>query len=110
MKLTHFIQPINVALSTADPALTIVSGISSSDPYFKHFAFAELAQLANDESKAGVARREALFADQKYNPGLWTTLVREALLTLGKDYQLLLRRGLPPQAGMSESLLLKPRR
>ena len=92
-------QPINVAQTTADPVLTIVSGTTSSDPYYKHFAYAELDQLANDESEAGSAKRVALFADQKYNPSLWSTLVREALLTLGRDYQLLLRRGAPPPPG-----------
>ena len=97
--LTLYGQPISVSHTTADPAVTIVSGTTSSDPYYKHFAFAELAQLANDPSEAGSAKRIALFGDQKYNPSLWTTLTREALLTLGHDYQLLLRRGAPPAAG-----------
>ena len=95
---TFVAEPIHLAQTTADPAVTIVSGITSQDPYYKHFAYAELAQLANDETDAGSARRVALFTDQKFNPSLWSTLAREALLTLGSDYQLLLRRGDPPAA------------
>lgn len=91
-----YLQPVSVAQTTADPMLTVVSGVRSSDVYFKHFAYAELQQLASDESPAASSRRTALFADQKYNPTMWTTLVRESLLTLGKDYQLFLRRGAPP--------------
>ncbi|KZT06677.1 uncharacterized protein LAESUDRAFT_759175 [Laetiporus sulphureus 93-53] len=86
---------INVANSAADPALALVSGITSSDGCFKHFAYAELQQLASENSPTASARRTELFSDQKYNPTMWSTLVREALLTLGKDYQLLLRRGQP---------------
>ena len=96
----HVCQPVNVAHSTADSALTLVAGIKSKDAYFKHFAFDELQQFARDESNAAAAKRTALFADQKYNPSLWATLVRETLLTLGNDYQLFLRRGAPPKPGM----------
>ncbi|EED82559.1 predicted protein [Postia placenta Mad-698-R] len=88
-------EPVTVAHTTADPVLTVVSGITSADGYFKHFAYAELSQLARGYSPAASARRSALFADQKYNPSMWACLVRDALLTLGKDYQLLLRRGSP---------------
>jgi hypothetical protein len=93
---------VNVANTTADTALTLVSGIKSNDVYFKHFAYAELQQFASDESATGSSKRSALFADQKYNPSLWSTLVREALLALGQDYQLFLRRGAPPAAGKSK--------
>ena len=89
-----------MAHTTADPSLTIVSGTTSSDLYFKYFAFAELRQLATDESDTGSTRRAALFADQKYNPSIWATLVREYLQILGEDYQLLLRRGAAPTSGM----------
>lgn len=92
---------MNVAQTTADPMLTLVSGIKSSDAYFKHFAYNELQQLVSteDESPAAAARRMTLFTDQKYNPNMWATLVRETLLTLGSDYQLFLRRGSPPAPG-----------
>ena len=79
--------------------MTIVSGLGSEDVYYKHFAFEELRQLATDETPAGSTKRAALFADQKYNPNIWSTLVREALLVLGRDYQVLLRRGAPPAVG-----------
>ena len=89
-----------MAHTTADSALTIVSGLNAAEMHYKHFAFEELRQLATDETPAGTTKRAALFADQKYNPSIWSTLVREALLVLGQDYQLLLRRGAPPAAGM----------
>ena len=81
--------------------MTLVSGITSTDGFFKQFAFAELERLASDDSGAARSRREALFADQKYNPNMWASLCRESLLTLGKDYQLFLRRGQPAPAGKS---------
>ena len=92
-------QPVSVAHLTADPALTLVSGITSTDGFFKQFAFAELERLASDDSGAARSRREALFADQKYNPNMWASLCRESLLTLGKDYQLFLQRGQPASTG-----------
>ncbi|KAI8973117.1 nucleoporin protein Ndc1-Nup [Trametes punicea] len=88
-------EPVTVAHKTADPGLTLVSGITSSDAYLKHFAYAELRNFSSEDSPAASARRTALFADQKYNPSMWSTLSRESLLTLGRDYQLLLRRGKP---------------
>ena len=94
-------KPVVVAGHTADPALTLVSGITSSDAYLKHFAYAELRQFASDDSPAASARRTELFADQKYNPSMWSTLARESLLTLGHDYQLFLRRGQPAPPGTS---------
>ncbi|KAH9918053.1 nucleoporin protein Ndc1-Nup [Fomitopsis serialis] len=86
-------ETVTVAQATADPALTLVSGITSTDGFFKQFAYAELNHFASEDSPAAGARRSALFADQKYNPNLWTCLCRESLLTLGKDYQLFLRKG-----------------
>ncbi|KAI0055711.1 hypothetical protein BV25DRAFT_1903556, partial [Artomyces pyxidatus] len=88
-------EPLMVGVHTADPGLTLVSGTTSIDLYFKYLAFEELREFAQDESANGSARRTALFSDQKYNPSLWSTLVRESLVFLGQDYQLLLRRGKP---------------
>lgn len=103
--LIHSLQPILVSQRTADPALTLISGIaSSSDDYFRHFAYAELKQLAMDDTPAASARRTALFGDQKYNPSLWSCLAREGLMLLGTDYQLFLRRGAPAPSGMFHSL------
>jgi nucleoporin NDC1 len=90
------LQPLAVASHTADPILTLISGITSSDPYYVHFSYTELRSLAEDDSAATSARRTAMFGDQKHSPTLWATLVRTALLTLGKDYQVILRRGAPP--------------
>ncbi|KAI0300488.1 nucleoporin protein Ndc1-Nup [Multifurca ochricompacta] len=91
-------EPLAVAPHTADPLLTVISGITSSDPYYLHFSYIELCRLAEDDSATAGARRTIMFGDQKHSPTLWATLVRNALLTLGKDYQVLLRRGAPPSA------------
>ena len=52
-----------------------------------------------DDSPTASAKRTALFGDQKYNPNQWSSLTRGALLLLGNDYQLLLRRGGSAPAG-----------
>ena len=93
-------QPIVVSPTTADPVLTLISGITSnSDDYYRYFSYSELKTLAMDDSSTGSATRTALFGDQKYNPSQWSSLTREALLLLGNDYQLLLRRGGPAPTG-----------
>ena len=81
---------------TAHPLLTLISGITSNDPYYVHLSYTELRSLAEDDSAPARARRTTMFGDQKHNPTLWATLVRSALLTLGKDYQVVLRRGAKP--------------
>jgi nucleoporin NDC1 len=88
-------QPIKVGTLTADPNVTVVSGITTQDTVLAHFAYSELVELASDESSAGSARRTALFGDQKYSPSLWSVLARQSLLRLGQDYQTFLRRGAP---------------
>lgn len=88
-------KQISITGLTADPNQTLISGISSSDPTFKYFAYSELSTLAEDKSATGVAQRTALFVDQKYTPTLWSRFIRESLLLLGNDYQLFLRRGSP---------------
>ncbi|KAI0002445.1 nucleoporin protein Ndc1-Nup [Russula compacta] len=89
-------EPLVVASHTADSLLTSISGITSSDSYYVHFSYIELRGLAEDDSAAASARRTAMFGDQKHSPTLWATLVRTALLTLGKDHQVVLHRGTPP--------------
>ena len=76
--------------------LTLISGITSCDPYYVHLSYVELCKHAEDDTSVASTRRTNVFGDQKHTPTLWATLVRAALLTLGKDYQLLLRRGAPP--------------
>ncbi|KAN0130179.1 Nucleoporin protein Ndc1-Nup [Lactarius tabidus] len=89
-------EPLAVASQTADPMLTLISGITSPDPFYVHLSYFELCKHAEDDTNAASTRRINVFGDQKHTPTLWATLVRTALLTLGKDYQLLLRRGAPP--------------
>ncbi|PCH37156.1 hypothetical protein WOLCODRAFT_140745 [Wolfiporia cocos MD-104 SS10] len=88
-------ENVSVAHKSADPMTTLISGIKSTDAYFKHYAYTELRRLACEDGPTASTHRSSLFSDQKYNPNQWSTLVRESLLTLGKDYQLLLRRGEP---------------
>ncbi|KAI0266419.1 nucleoporin protein Ndc1-Nup [Gloeopeniophorella convolvens] len=101
-------EPLTVASHTADPALTLISGITSDDPYYVHFGYIELCAFAEDDSSAASTRRTTMFGDQKHTPTLWATLLRSALLTLGKDYQTLLRRGAPPPP-MSAPAAPKPK-
>ena len=75
--------------------LTLISGITSQDPYYVHLSYFELCKHAEDDTSAACTRRINVFGDQKHTPTLWATFVRAALLTLGKDYQLLRRRGAP---------------
>ncbi|KAF8649067.1 hypothetical protein AX16_006040 [Volvariella volvacea WC 439] len=93
--VTH---PVSVKGVTADPNVALLSGVSSKDKTFQFFAYSELRELASSDAAADVTRRTALFGDQKYSPNLWSHLVRESLLTLGRDYQLFLRKGQPEPA------------
>ncbi|KAF9219115.1 hypothetical protein BS17DRAFT_790045 [Gyrodon lividus] len=103
-------QGMKVASSTADPNVTLISGITSTDLLFLHFAYAELRDVATDDSTASASHRAALFSDQKFNPSLWSTLAREALLRLGHDYQTFLCRGkpAPPTAVSVSAAVPKP--
>ncbi|KAH8996770.1 nucleoporin protein Ndc1-Nup [Lactarius akahatsu] len=101
-------EPLAVASQTADPMLTLISGITSHDPYYLHLSYSELCKHAEDDTNAASTRRINVFGDQKHTPTLWTTLVRAALLTLGKDYQLLLRRGAPPPPPAAPTPTPKP--
>ena len=89
----------------ADPFVTLISGISSGDVFYKHSAYLELAHLSGDQSSGTIAARTSFFADQKYNPSLWSQLCRNALLDLGKDYQLALRRGKPALPGLLPAII-----
>ncbi|KAA1477952.1 hypothetical protein DENSPDRAFT_867789 [Dentipellis sp. KUC8613] len=87
-------EPLSTTPLSPDAPTSLVAGATSLDPYFRYLAYWELDDLAKDDAP----RRAALFADQKHAPALWPTLVREALLVLGRDYQRLLRRGAPAPA------------
>ncbi|KIY65317.1 hypothetical protein CYLTODRAFT_400625 [Cylindrobasidium torrendii FP15055 ss-10] len=71
-------QPVPIA--TAD---VLVSGITSPDDVFKHFAYADLTA-------------EKFFAPNMSTAAMWPTLCRESLLLLGHHYQHLVRRGVAP--------------
>jgi hypothetical protein len=75
--------------------VTLVSGATSTNLLFKHFAYRELVDFASADGENSSVARTALFGNQKHNPSLWATLVRESLLLLSNDDQLLLRRGKP---------------
>ncbi|EJD40961.1 hypothetical protein AURDEDRAFT_186764 [Auricularia subglabra TFB-10046 SS5] len=77
----------HIAPATIPGAL--VKGVENTEMhgYFAHLAWLDVARMRAPE-------RRALFAD----PPLWAALVRSALLKLGRDYQLLLRRGAPAPA------------
>ncbi|KII85644.1 hypothetical protein PLICRDRAFT_178687 [Plicaturopsis crispa FD-325 SS-3] len=86
--------PTKLAQLTASPAVTLVSAVSS--PTFPaapepmhYYAYDELLALSP-------AERAVIFTEQKYNPGLWNVLVREALGVLGRDWRLFVAKGKPP--------------
>ncbi|KAI5989819.1 nucleoporin protein Ndc1-Nup-domain-containing protein [Pisolithus orientalis] len=72
----HIPQPIDVSHTTAEPNVTLISGVTSTDLVFLHFAYSELRNLATDSSPSSSTRRIVLFSDQN-------TLARAALLRLG---------------------------
>ncbi|KAF4584895.1 hypothetical protein EYR40_001720 [Pleurotus pulmonarius] len=88
-------MPVHVGLSSADPIVTLVSGTTSTDKIIKQFAYAELNDIAGDDSPAAGAQRTALFNDQKFMPSLWSSLTRVSLVTLGQDYQRFIHKGAP---------------
>jgi nucleoporin NDC1 len=88
-------KAVGVAAACPDPVLSLVAGTSSSDHAFKFFAFRELRGVLCGDSPVAKDRRRSFFADQKYSPSLWSHFLRESLVALGRDYQLLLQRGQP---------------
>lgn len=93
--LTVF-KPVTTSGLTAEPHMTLVSGVFSSDTGFRYWAYNELNSLASDDSTTATQQRSSLFNDQKHPSNLWNHLLRESLITLGKDYQFFLRRGQVP--------------
>ncbi|KAG6853758.1 hypothetical protein C0991_001588 [Blastosporella zonata] len=93
---TFIYNPLSVTGATPEPHVALVSGLSSADLGFRYLAYKDIMQFAAEESESAANQRSALFNDQKFYPNLWSHLVRESLLFLGKDYQHLLRRGKPP--------------
>ena len=52
--------------------------------------YTELCEATSDDD---LLKRAAIFNDSSHNPSLSTTVIRQCLLLLGKDYQVLLNRG-----------------
>jgi nucleoporin NDC1 len=86
-------QPVSVAAQTADPIVTLISGMTSPDLFYAYLACHELREFSSDDAEISSTRRTAMFADQKYNPTLWSTFVNRSLEILESDHQVLLRRG-----------------
>lgn len=110
--ITQPVSTIPPASPPSQPAiLSLVSGVSSSaaDGTFRYFAYTQLLAIASSTSTSDASHRAQLFNDQKYHPHLWTHLVRESLLVLGRDYQLLLRRGMPPPVPVPQTPAIKPK-
>ncbi|KAJ1305497.1 hypothetical protein OPQ81_000504 [Rhizoctonia solani] len=85
-------QVIHLSQFKEDPNATLIAGLQSQDPYYKYFAFAELANVVSTRPP----RRVALFSDLKANPTAWEQVCRECLLFLGKDYARVVSRGGAP--------------
>ncbi|KAG6878235.1 hypothetical protein C0993_010357 [Termitomyces sp. T159_Od127] len=92
---TFIYNPLSIIGATPDSNVTLVSGISSADLVYRYIAYKDIQRFSSAESETAANLRSSLFNDQKYNPNLWSHLVRESLLFLGKDYQHLCRRGKP---------------
>ncbi|CCO33862.1 hypothetical protein BN14_07948 [Rhizoctonia solani AG-1 IB] len=82
-------QVIHLSQFKEDPNAVLIAGLQSQDPYYKYFAFAELANVVSTRPP----RRVALFSDLKANPTAWEQVCRECLLFLGKDYARVVGRG-----------------
>ncbi|BGP45937.1 hypothetical protein JCM10450v2_001772 [Rhodotorula kratochvilovae] len=79
-------QPMTVSQFASNPNQALLSGLRSSDPYFKSFAFLELSLLTLTDPK----RREAIFKDVKpgsASGGAWAEISRECLLLVGTELQ-----------------------
>ncbi|KIJ56383.1 hypothetical protein M422DRAFT_774158 [Sphaerobolus stellatus SS14] len=96
-------RPISVATFSPNPNQTLIAGLQSKERYFKYHAYLELLALARSTTAKAAARRTEIFTDSKTNPTLWNALSREILITLGQDYQTLLRRGRPLPAPAAAS-------
>ncbi|KAG6888247.1 hypothetical protein C0992_009203 [Termitomyces sp. T32_za158] len=92
---TFIYNPLSINGATPESSVTLVSGISSADLGYRYLAYKDIQRFSSAESETASSLRSSLFNDQKYNPNLWSHLVRESLLCLGKDYQHFLRRGKP---------------
>ncbi|KAF9002241.1 nucleoporin protein Ndc1-Nup [Cyathus striatus] len=82
---------------TSAPLAALIEGTDAKaskegNIFQMYLAYQEL--LYRLQTFPGVA--EEIFTDQKFQPTLWATLLRNSLLFLGERYQETLRRGAPP--------------
>ncbi|KAG9003032.1 hypothetical protein FRB94_002852 [Tulasnella sp. JGI-2019a] len=84
----------------SNPTNCLIDGITStaSRGYSRHFAFAELSEIAQNPKFA--ARRKDIFSDIRNTSSssgkyAWGVICRETLLLLGKDHRTLATRGKP---------------
>ncbi|KAG8828241.1 hypothetical protein FRC19_008357 [Serendipita sp. 401] len=77
-----------VARDSPDPDACIRSGLEVADPYYKHFAYLELAHTAR---KGPATRRIAIYNDSQK----WHFISRTCFKVMGEDYGHLRRRGKP---------------
>ncbi|KAM0792356.1 hypothetical protein ACM66B_005036 [Microbotryomycetes sp. NB124-2] len=88
---TYATQSMLVSQFAPRPNQVLISGLRSSDEYFKHFAFCELATL----SLTSEQRRKAIFTEIKADVtrGAWTDISRECLKVVGQELQRARARG-----------------
>ncbi|KAF8751217.1 aldo kereductase [Rhizoctonia solani] len=92
-------QVIHLSQFKEDPNAVLIAGLQSQDPYYKYFAFAELANVVSTRPP----RRVALFSDLKANPTAWEQVCRECLLFLGKDYTRVIGRSGPASTAVTSA-------
>ncbi|GAA5942734.1 hypothetical protein JCM3775_005030 [Rhodotorula graminis] len=90
-------QPMAVSQFASNPNQALLSGLRSSNPYFKSFAFLELSLLTLTDP----SRRQAIFKDVKPGSaagGAWAEISRECLLLVGTELQRAKGRGRLPSS------------
>ncbi|GAA5853714.1 hypothetical protein JCM9279_000285 [Rhodotorula babjevae] len=93
-------QPMTVSQFASNPNQALLSGLRSSNPYFKSFAFLELSLLTLTDP----SRRQAIFKDVKpgsASGGAWAEISRECLLLIGTELQRAKGRGRLPNSSSS---------
>ncbi|GAA5896308.1 hypothetical protein JCM8208_001844 [Rhodotorula glutinis] len=96
-------QPMTVSQFASNPNQALLSGLRSTNPYFKSFAFLELSLLTLTDP----ARRQAIYKDVKpgsISGGAWAEISRECLLLVGTELQRAKGRGrLPSSSSNTQS-------
>ncbi|KAK4058802.1 hypothetical protein OIO90_000248 [Microbotryomycetes sp. JL221] len=84
-------QALLVSSFSSRPNQALIVGLRSSDAYYQHFAFSELATL----SLTNPQRRKAIFTDIKadVSKGAWADIATECLRVIGQELQRAKRKG-----------------